>query len=217
MKEEKELHEQFFATPFWATEKPEWVEDLNKTCQPYLDESHESHKEGIEKNGGSDFGRVFHSNPIQQESQLKEFVSYVANTGKNLLETWGIDMSNHDLAIQDMWVQEFAKDGGGHHRIHIHENCHISGFFFLENDDSSYPLFHDPRPGAAMTALPQKNNQSLSYANRCINYQPKPGSVYMFPSYLPHEYIMSNGGSFRFIHWNLMALPRNIVSSEGRI
>jgi len=196
MKEEKELHEQFFATPFWATEKPEWVEHLNKTCQPYLDESHEAQKESI-------------------ESQLKEFVSYVANTGKNLLETWGTDMSNHDLAVHSMWVQEFAKDGGGHHRIHIHENCHISGFFFLENDDSSYPLFHDPRPGAAMTALPEKNQNSISYANRCINYQPKPGSVYMFPSYLPHEYIMSNGGSFRFIHWNLMALPRNIVSGEG--
>ena len=216
MKEE-ELHEQFFATPFWATEKPEWVEHLNKISQSYLDETHEKHKEGIEKNGGSDFGRVFHSNAIQEESQLKEFVSYVANTGKNLLETWGTDMSNHDLAIHSMWVQEFAKDGGGHHRIHIHENCHISGFFFLENDDSSYPLFHDPRPGAAMTALPEKNNQSISYTNRCINYQPNPGSIYMFPSYLPHEYVMSKGGSFRFIHWNLMALPRNIVSGEGSV
>ena len=25
----------------------------------------------------------------------------------------------------------------------------------------------------------------------------------MFPSYLPHEYVLSNGGNFRFIHFNI--------------
>ena len=63
MKEEKELHEQFFATPFWATEKPQWVEHLNKTCQPYLDESHEAQKEGIEKNKSKPVYRVTNYTP----------------------------------------------------------------------------------------------------------------------------------------------------------
>ena len=217
MNNNEELNEQFFATPFWATEKPEWVEHLNKISQSYLDETHEKHKEGIEKNGGSDFGRVYHSTALQNESEFLEFGKYITNTGFSLLETWGVDMSNFDLGIHSMWVQEFAKDGGGHHRVHIHENCHISGFFFLENDNSSYPLFHDPRPGAAMTALPEKDIQQISYYSKCINYQPKPGSIYMFPSYLPHEYVMSRGGNFKFIHWNLMALPRNIVMAEGSV
>ena len=33
MNNNEEINEQFFATPFWATEKPEWVEHLNKTCK----------------------------------------------------------------------------------------------------------------------------------------------------------------------------------------
>jgi hypothetical protein len=28
---------------------------------------------------------------------------------------------------------------------------------------------------------------------------------------------MSRGGNFKFIHWNLMALPRNIVMQEGSV
>jgi len=216
MNDNNELYEQFFATPFFATEKPEWVDKLNENSQPYIDDAHNNAEEKIQKLG-TDFGHVYHSVSMQEDPKLAELVNWVGKTGFNLLDTWGVDMTNHDVAIHSMWVQEFAKDGGGHHRIHIHENCHISGFFFLENDNSSYPLFHDPRPGAAMTALPEKDIEKVSYYSKCVNYQPKPGSIYMFPSYLPHEYVMSKGGSFRFIHWNLMALPRDIVHGEGSI
>ena len=211
-----ELYEQFFATPFFATEKPEWVDDLNERCKPYMDDAHNRHQDVVEENK-TDFGMVFHSSNMNQDPHLKNFNDWVLKTGINLLETWGVDMTNLDLGLQSIWIQEFAKDGGGHHRIHIHENCHISGFFFLENDNSSYPLFHDPRPGAAMTALPEKNESNISYYSKCVNYQPKPGSIYMFPSYLPHEYVMSKGGNFKFIHWNLTALPRNIISGEGSV
>ena len=41
MSNREELHEQFFVTPFWSTHIPEWVDEVNKTCQPYLDEAHE--------------------------------------------------------------------------------------------------------------------------------------------------------------------------------
>ena len=116
-----------------------------------------------------------------------------------------------------MWVQESAKDGGGHHRINKHENSHISGFYVLENDKASYPLFHDPRQGAAMTSLPEKNINDISFQNKMINYQPEPGHLYMFPSYFPHEYILSKGGKFRFIHFNIQAIPNYMISNEGSV
>ena len=40
--ENNENHEQFFGTPIFSMEKPEWVEKTNKICQPHLDESHAS-------------------------------------------------------------------------------------------------------------------------------------------------------------------------------
>ena len=39
--ENNENHEQFFGTPIFSMDKPEWVEKTNKLCQPHLDESHQ--------------------------------------------------------------------------------------------------------------------------------------------------------------------------------
>jgi uncharacterized protein (TIGR02466 family) len=214
--ENNENHEQFFGTPIFSMEKPEWVEKTNKICQPHLDESHEVAKNKIKKSG-TDFGHVYHSSNIQDDPKLKYLVDFMGDTAWNLLDRWGADLSNHTLVYESMWVQEFAKDGGGHHRIHIHENSHISGFYFLENDKASFPLFHDPRQGAAMTALPEKDVANISLQSRMINYQPMPGNIYMFPSYLPHEYVLSRGGKFRFVHFNIQAVSNSIMSNEGSV
>ena len=132
MSDREELHEQFFITPFWSTHIPEWVDEVNKTCQPYLDEAHERQSE-YTKDG--DMGRVYHSGSIENDFKLKFLVEYIGGTACNLLRTWGSDISNHKVLFDSMWVQEFARDGGGHHRVHIHENCHVSGFYFLQNED----------------------------------------------------------------------------------
>ena len=212
----KELIETFFSTPIYITEKPEWVSDTNKFCQPYLDESHSSHQSEVERLG-SDFGLVYHSTSIQDDPNLKYLTDWIGQTAHKVMTEWGADLSNHTLIYESMWVQEFPKDGGGHHRIHIHENSHVSGFYFLQNENSSYPLFHDPRPGAAMTALPEQNKGDVTFYSKCINYQPEPGHFYMFPSYLPHEYVLSNGGNFRFIHFNITAMPNLLLTGEGSV
>ena len=214
--ENNENHEQFFGTPIFSMDKPEWVEKTNKLCQPHLDEAHQIAKDKIKK-AGTDFGHVYHSGNIMDNPKLKYLVDFIGSTAWNLLDGWGADLSNHTLVYESMWVQEFAKDGGGHHRIHIHENSHISGFYFLENDKASYPLFHDPRQGAAMTSLPQKDVNDISFQSRMINYKPEPGHIYMFPSYLPHEYVLSRGGKFRFVHFNIQAVSNSIMSNEGSI
>ena len=178
-----EVHSKFFWTPFWSNSIPEWVDKIDKACQVHLDWAHERESSKVEKLG-SDFGMVYHSGPIETDPNLKELVDYIGGTAYNLLETWGNDISNHKVIFDSMWVQEFSQNGGGHHRVHIHENCHVSGFYFLRNDNSSFPLFHDPRPGAMMTKLPQKNETEITAATRMCNYQPVPGDIYMFPSYL---------------------------------
>ena len=212
----KEIHESFFATPFFATEIPEWINKTNKFCKPHLDEAHERVEKTLKKSG-TDFGHVYHSGNIMDDPKLKYLVDHVGKTAWNLLNRWGADLSNHTLVYESMWVQEFARDGGGHHRINIHENSHISGFYFLENDKASYPLFHDPRQGAAMTSLPEKNVNDISFQNKMVNYQPEPGHLYMFPSYFPHEYVLSKGGKFRFIHFNIQAIPTYMISNEGGV
>ena len=66
-------------------------------------------------------------------------------------------MQQYTTMFSELWVQEFAKKGGGHHSAHIHWNQHVSGFYFLKcSDKTSYPVFHEPKTGARCTKLKMK-------------------------------------------------------------
>ena len=119
------------------------------------------------------------------------------------------------MFFTEFWVQEFAKQGGGHHSTHVHWDNHISGFYFLKcNDKTSLPIFHDPRAGAMMTKLPMKDKTKLSQMSDQVYYRPKPGTLIFFPGYVPHEFAVDMGVEpFRFIHFNLQAIRNKIVET----
>ena len=120
-------------------------------------------------------------------------------------------MSEYTTMFTEMWVQEFAKKGGGHHSAHIHWNQHVSGFYFLKcSNKTSYPIFHEPRTGARATKLKMKpsKDKEIPYSIENINYYPQPGSLLIFPGYLEHEFSLDRGQEpFRFIHFNIQAFP----------
>ena len=111
-------------------------------------------------------------------------------------------------------MQEFAKDGGGHHHLHTHWNGHISGFYFLKcSNNTSYPIFENPRPGKSMIDLPEKDRTKHTEAGNQFSCKVQPGSMIFFPSYLPHLYPVDEGvDPFRFLHWNVQAMPKNVLN-----
>ena len=126
----------------------------------------------------------------------------------------GFDLTNFKVYIIELWVQEFAKKGAGHHSLHTHWNGHMSGFYFLKcSDKTSLPVFEDPRPGNLMNLLPEKDKTKITYASSQINYKIKPGRIIFFPSYLPHQYVVDMGyDTFRFIHFNCQAIPKGVLN-----
>ena len=110
-----------------------------------------------------------------------------------------------------MWVQEFPKDGGGHHSPHNHWNGHISGFYFLKcSNETSYPVFYDPRSSKSMNMLKQKDDSKLTYSTEQVHFKIKPGTLLFFNSYLTHEFVFDKGiQPFRFIHFNIQATDKN--------
>ena len=45
-----------------------------------------------------------------------------------------------------------------------------------------------------------------------IQVRPKPGTLIIFPGYLEHEYAVDFGiEPFRFIHWNIQAVPKEMA------
>ena len=206
---------EYFKTPVYVEEKPEWVDPINKVCDGYIEKAKELNKEQIKKQKGSDFGLVAHSHPIAEDPKLKKYITHIGNRSWEFLDAMGYDLKNHTCVFTECWVQEFPKDGGGHHNSHVHPNNHVSGFFYLHREENSpLPVFHDPRPAALICALPEKNAKEITYASQAVHWSPKPGTLIIQPAYITHQY--SVGGPnrpFRFIHFNIQAI-HNVFMKE---
>ena len=219
----------YFSTPIYTIEKPEWLSSAIKATDKYIKQAQKNMEPQLKERkkllGNKDYlkvkdhGMSYHSTPLNGDPDLKELEQYVGQTAYNLLDEWGYDMKLYSMFYTELWVQEFAKNGGGHHSTHVHWDNHISGFYFLKcNDRTSYPIFHDPRAGAMMTKLPQKNKDNLSPMSDQIFYKPKPGTLMFFPAYVAHEFAVDIGVEpFRFIHFNLQAVRNTIVNSAKGI
>ena len=202
----------YFYTTIWSEQKPEFVKSLNKFSNKYIKEARKRNKEHI-KNFG-DFGISHHSTPLIKDNNFLDFKNYISQKSLEYLDHQGYDMSLYKTMFSELWVQEFAKKGGGHHSAHIHWNQHVSGFYFLKcSDKTSYPIFHEPKTGARATKLKMKPNIKGIYGGtELIHFKPKPGTLIIFPGYLEHEYTVDFGiEPFRFIHWNIQAIPKEIV------
>ena len=195
-------------------ELPEYVDELNKITNSYLNKARKQAKESIfarekkYKVAIGDHGMSYHSHgKLCNDKRMVDFATLIRSTAKNILETQGFDLVNYSMEYTEMWVQQFADRGGGHHGTHVHWDNHISGFYFLKcSNRTSVPVFHDPRPGRMMLNLPIKDHTKLCYAMERQIVRPKPGTLLMFNSYLPHEFKVDNGiDAFRFIHFNLKA------------
>ena len=211
--------EEYFKCPIWWADEPKFVKKLNKASDKYIKQSQKNLKENINKRNKrfgnkGDMGHVFHSTTLVGDPKFKELQDYIGATAQNLLLEMGFDLSQYQIFTTEMWVQEFAKQGGGHHTLHTHWNGHISGFYFLKaSDATSMPLFEDPRPGNVMNLLPEKDKTKITYASSQINYKVQPGRMIFFPSYMPHQYIVDMGYKpFRFIHWNIQAIPKGVLN-----
>jgi len=211
--------EDLFKCPIWFAKEPGFVDSLNKASDSYIENAKKNLKKDIDKRNKKfgdkgDMGNVFHSTSLVGDPAFKELQDYIGATSHNLLLEMGYDLKDYAIFTTEMWVQEFAKKGGGHHTLHTHWNGHISGFYFLKaSEKTSLPLFEDPRPGNLMNSLPELNKNKVSYASTAINYQVEPGSMLFFPSYMPHQYIVDMGyDPFRFIHWNCQAIPKAVLN-----
>ena len=218
----KELaREDYFKCPIWFADEPAFVNKLNKASDKYIKQSKKNLEKDINKRNKKfgnkgDMGNVFHSSTLIGDPNFLELQNYVGATSHNLLLEMGFDLSQHQVFITEMWVQEFAKNGGGHHTLHTHWNGHMSGFYFLKaSEKTSRPIFEDPRPGNLMNLLPQKDINKITYSSHQINYDVKPGRIMFFPSYMPHQYVVDMGYEpFRFIHWNCQAIPKGVLGAK---
>tara|TARA_R110000787_G_scaffold14573_1_gene44843 strand:- start:179 stop:820 length:642 start_codon:yes stop_codon:yes gene_type:complete len=203
----------FFNTTIWSEQKPEFIKSLTKASNKYIKAAKNfSEAKAHIKNFG-DFGRSYHSTPLTADNNFRDFRDYIGQKSWEYLDHQGFDMEQYTTLFSEMWVQEFAKKGGGHHSAHVHWNQHVSGFYFLKaGEKTSYPVFHEPRTGARATKLKMKPNlKEILNGNDLVHFRPQPGTLLIFPGFLEHEFSIDFGiEPFRFIHWNIQAIPKGV-------
>jgi len=211
----------YFGTPVWINDVPEFIKPINKLANKYIKNAKKNlvstlkERNKIFKRKLGDFGLSNHSVPINEDPEAKEFAKYCADRSYEFLDWCGFDLRNHSLHYTEMWVQEFSSNGAGHHNTHVHWNQHVTGFYFLKaSEKTSMPVLHDPRQGAVMTKLPQKDQTKITHANETVHYNVKPGKMIIIPGYTPHQYPVDMGVEpFRFVHWNIQCIPKNILNA----
>ena len=207
-----------FQSAVYRAEAPQFLEEINRICDPFIVEAKKKTAPQIvsrEAKAGKDIGDIglsYHTENLMALAELYQFRRFIKSTSENILDSQGYNLKDYELKFTELWCQEFANKGGGHHDTHIHWNNHMSGFYFLKcSDRTSAPLFHDPRAGKMMTQLPEKDKNIVSLATEKVLLKPVAGTIMFFNSFLPHQFIVDNGvDPFRFIHFNLQAVPKNI-------
>tara|TARA_R110001592_G_scaffold114758_2_gene314875 strand:+ start:6516 stop:7187 length:672 start_codon:yes stop_codon:yes gene_type:complete len=213
------IKSEYFASPVYTEQKVDWVEKLDKLSDPYIKLARDNQLEYTEKRKDhgykNDIGLSYHSSPLEPDNNFRFLHDYMAKKSRWCLDDMGYDMENYDLIYTESWVQEFSFNGAGHHWFHTHSNNHISGFFFLQcSEKTSRPFFQDPRVAHVPLKLKEKDNTKISNANDIINFNVKPGTLMLFPAYMSHAYMVDHGiEPFRFIHINMRAVEKNIMSS----
>ena len=215
----------YFGTPIWTAHCPMFIKPMLKLTDLYLKKSRKKFLPKILKERDKiygtkldDFGLSNHSESFNADPKAKDFVDFCGQRSYEFLDWCGFDLRNHSLHFTECWVQQFSKKGGSYHDTHVHWNQHISGFYFLKcSPKTSFPALHDPRPGAVMTKLPQKDTTKITFANEAIHYKIIPGTMIIIPGYTPHQYPVDFGlEPFRFIHWNIQAVQSSISKMSSK-
>ena len=213
------IKQEYFSSPVYNEDKSEWVDNLNRLCDPYIVQARKdrekNNEERLKIGYKNDIGMTYHSGPLEADSNFNEFHKYIATKSRWALDDMGYDMDKYNLIYTESWVQEFSFNGAGHHWFHTHSNNHISGFYFLKaSDKTSRPMFQDPRTAHITLKLKEKNTNNVTNANDIINYTPEPGMLMLFPAYMSHMYQVDHGiEPFRFIHINMRAVEKDVLNS----
>lgn len=141
-----------------------------------------------------DFLDLQEPNIMELKRLLEELVLTVASNVNQAF--WPQDLQI-DAHIIESWYH--LTQQGGYHDAHSHPNCSWCGIYYLQpgdTDKGGINRFYDPRVNAehyADLGTAYLGNQGV------WDFQPVPGQVIIFPSYLKHSALPYFGSSDRIV------------------
>lgn len=120
---------------------------------------------------------------LHRRPELQDFVAIVEDCVAEVARAYRLDAEQANLELATCWAMVNGKMASG--ALHCHPNAFLSGVYYVNTTERTGNIFfQDPRPGATMTACPV--TEFTPWTVRQISYQPAPGGMLIFPSWLYH-------------------------------
>jgi len=172
------ITEYHFPTPVYIQEIPNAVE-LNQYLEQKILQWSQQDKGVSKTNAGgwhstTDMNRKEEYNPLTKE---------LFNMQDEIFQKEHLTLKP---VLGNMWAN--INYPGNSNRPHLHPNSLFSGVYWVKTPEKSGNLMlYEPRPGAQCTMPNRKEGKLPPELWREVHYQPKAGTVVMFPSWLWHE------------------------------
>ena len=156
---------------------------------------------GTEINPNSHFGELWAA--IRSDS----FYQYIINCATNLAVHQGMDPLMYKLELTHIWVNRLFTNG--YHGRHSHGRSHYSGTYYVNSPtEASRIRFYHPFSDLVQHDFPKVSKIGTSLLSEYVDYDPTPGTMLIWNSWLYHEVLPNKSAEPRdSISFNLSCVP----------
>ena len=120
---------------------------------------------------------------MNQRKEYEPLIKELFQMQKEIIQEEFLDM---EPKLGNMWAN--INPPGGYNNSHIHPNSLFSGAYYVKASPNSGRLtLMDPRPGVQQFMPPRKKGKLPRELWRETYYDPVPGRLIMFPSWMWHK------------------------------
>lgn len=182
-----------FASLFYeaSLDDPAFVAELERSCRALAEDDQAGRRWSREHHYRGYTSYASLNDLPARDPNFAELVRRLNRHVAAFAEECAFDLDGRRLRIDSLWVNVLKP--GGVHSAHIHPHSIVSGTFYVTVPPGAGALkLEDPRLPMMMAAPPRRPDapeqlRSFVYA------EPKPGTLYLWESWLRHEVVPGTG------------------------
>ena len=172
------ITEYHFPTMIYIKDFPD-SEKLNKYLEDHIMRWSQNDK-GVSKTNA---GGWHSSTDMNQKEKYNPLTIELFNMQEEIYQKENL---SRKPVLGNMWAN--INYPGNSNRPHLHPNSLFSGVYWIKTPMKSGNLMlYDPRPGIHTTMPNRKEGKLPSQLWREVHYEPRAGTIVMFPAWLWHE------------------------------
>ena len=186
-----------FATRFYEEElrNPALVAELEEACRALAQEDEAGRRWSRAQNYRGYTSYASLNDLPARDPRFAELVRLLNRHVAAFAADCAFDLAGRRLKLDSLWVNVLKP--GGAHSAHIHPHSVVSGTFYVAVPPGSGALkLEDPRL-PMMMAAPPRSEDSAEDLRTFVYAEPRPGSVFLWESWLRHEVVPGTGKAER--------------------